>query len=260
MVFTANQIISFFEDNDQMGLSNRTRVHLQSEGIIDPNDLAEFLKSNSWTQVLENCKRPPQIANPANALVMINQQPFQLPAKSLLRLKVAAIVIDYYGRTTRILSAGNLTWVRLSNFQVEWDTLLERKKSNDELTLPIVSKTLSITAFFDAYDTFVEEFIGQANCPLKWIYRETVNVDPAAPILELDQPYSSEYRTVAEEMANRLSHNHPHFRTDNATGFLQLVTATLGTRYASTITPFKRARNGRAALLALKAQFAGPAH
>ena len=37
------------------------------------------------------------------------------------------------------------------------------------------------------------------------------------------------------------------------------MTATLGTQYAATIAPFKRAKNGRAALLALKAQFAGPA-
>ena len=55
-------------------------------------------------------------------------------------------------------------------------------------------------------------------------------------------------------------HTHPLFRPDNATGYAQLVTATLGTQYASTIAPFKRTKNGRAALQALKAQFAGRAH
>jgi hypothetical protein len=34
----------------------------------------------------------------------------------------------------------------------------------------------------------------------------------------------------------------------------------MGTQYAATIAPFKRSKDGRGALLALKAQFAGPAH
>ncbi len=61
-------------------------------------------------------------------------------------------------------------------------------------------------------------------------------------------------------MVARMGHNHALFRIDNATGFTQLVTATLGTHYASTIAPFKRARNGRGALKAMKAQFAGATH
>ena len=56
-----------------------------------------------------------------------------------------------------------------------------------------------------------------------------------------------------------MSHTSPLYRVDNATGYSQLVTATLGTNYASTIAPFKRTKNGRGALAALKAQFAGPA-
>ena len=39
MVFTNAQITSFFQDRDQMGLSNRTTVYLQGEVITDPNDL-----------------------------------------------------------------------------------------------------------------------------------------------------------------------------------------------------------------------------
>ncbi len=46
MVFMGAQITSFFEDNDQMGLSNQTRVHLQGKGIDHPFDLDEFMKSD----------------------------------------------------------------------------------------------------------------------------------------------------------------------------------------------------------------------
>ena len=82
MVFTGAQITLFFEDNDQMGLSNRTRVLLQGEGITHPADLAEFTKKDAWDQALEQCKRPPQVADAGGALVA--QAPYQFPAKSLL--------------------------------------------------------------------------------------------------------------------------------------------------------------------------------
>ena len=258
MVFTALQITAFFEDNAQMGLSNRTRLYLQSEGITHPSDLIDFVKKDDWSQLIENCKRPPQMAGAGGA--MVAQQPFQLPAKSLLRLRVASKVVEYYSRTGRALSSSNMTWVRLNNFQVEWDTLVERKKANDEHNLPVISSKLSITAWFEAYETFAEEFIGQALCPIAWIYREIVAVDGNAPALEADQPYSTEHGSVANELVHRLSHTHPFYRIDNATGFSHLTTATLGTQYASTIAPFKRRKDGHGALLALMAQFAGPAH
>ena len=88
MVFTGAQTTSFFEDADQMGLANRTRVFLASEGITDVDDLEEFITKDSWDQVLENCKRPPQITNAAGALV--NDQAYRIGAKSLRRLKVAS--------------------------------------------------------------------------------------------------------------------------------------------------------------------------
>ncbi len=63
----------------------------------------EFLKKEMWDQILENCKQPPQAANAAGALVV--QQPFLLMAKSLIRLKTALLVVEYYTRTLRPLKA-----------------------------------------------------------------------------------------------------------------------------------------------------------
>ena len=102
-----------------------------------------------------------------------------------------------------------MAWVRLNNFQIEMDTLLECKKTNDELTLPTISQKLTIAAFFEAYDTFADAFIGQANCPLSWIYREVVAVDANAPNLAADQPYLEAHGSVAQEMVMRQSHAHP---------------------------------------------------
>ena len=78
----------------------------------------DFADKDAWDQVIENCKRPPQIMG-AQAGQLVNQAPFQLPAKSLLRLRVAAKVVEYYTRTSRPLSAAGMQWVRLNNFKVE---------------------------------------------------------------------------------------------------------------------------------------------
>jgi hypothetical protein len=50
------------------------------------------------------------------------------------------------------------------------------------------------------------------------------------------------------------------FRDDNASVFDDIEEATRGTKYASSISPFKRRKDGRAAFLALKEQHAGQAH
>ena len=261
MVLTAHQLTSFFEDANQMGLSNRTRLHLQTEGITDPVDLIDFVTKDSWDPIVDNCKRPPQIPGPGQgAGVFVNQQAFHLPAKSLMRLKTAAQVVLYYDRTGRTLTAPSLVWARMTNFKIEWGSLKEQKDSNDDGNLPIISQKLVIANFFEAYEIFVSNYIGQSGCPLSWIYRTSVAVPAVAPGLEMDQPYSAEHGSVSEEMVQRMPHTHPLYRPDNATGYSHLVTATLGTQYASTIAPFKRSKDGRGALFALKAQFAGAAH
>ena len=56
-----------------------------------------------------------------------------------------------------------------------------------------------------------------------------------------------------------LSHTHGLFRGDNASVFDDVEVATRGTKFAPTIAPFKRRKDGRAAFLALKQQHAGPA-
>ena len=96
MPLTSHMINYFFQDADQMGLSARTQAQLTGEGITDLNDLADFDNKEAWAQIVENCKRPPNIADPNNANQLISQEPFQLPAKSLMRLKVAAKAVNYF--------------------------------------------------------------------------------------------------------------------------------------------------------------------
>ena len=161
MVLTAGQLTAFFKYANQMGLSNRTRVHLQTEGISTPDDLIEFVGKEDWTPILDNCRRPPQIPGQGAGAALVHQQAFHLPAKSLMRLKVAAQVVLFYDRTSRPLTAQNLAWVRLNNFKVEWESLKEQKTANDEGNLPIISNKLTIANFFEAYETFVGNFMAR---------------------------------------------------------------------------------------------------
>ena len=98
MLITGNQIISFFQDVNQMGLGNRTRIFLQEEDITTVGYLVDFTEDKIWSQVIENFKRPPHLA------------PFHIAEKLLMRLKVTAVSISYYEWTSCPLNAGNIKW------------------------------------------------------------------------------------------------------------------------------------------------------
>ena len=83
---------------------------------------------------------------------------------------------------------------------------------------------------------------------------------PAAEALAPDKPHSAEHGLVDEEMVQRLAHAGCQFKADKAIGFSHLVTATLGTIYATTLSPFKRSKDSCSAMVTTKVQFAVPAH
>ena len=92
-----------------MWLSARTQAQLVGEGITNLDDLADSDNKEAWAQIVENCKRPPKIADPNNANQLIAQEPFQLPAKYLMRLKVAAKAVKYFNSIDRSLTANIMT-------------------------------------------------------------------------------------------------------------------------------------------------------
>ena len=135
-----------------MGLSNCTHLHLQVKGTTTVDDLHDFAKAGSWTQILDNYKHPPQAMAAGN---IVNQPVFKLPFKSLMRLKVAAQAVGYYLDTGYALSAPGMFWANyLHNVQAEKESLDEMKKNNSNLELPVISKKLKIIDWFEAYDTF----------------------------------------------------------------------------------------------------------
>jgi hypothetical protein len=254
MVFTIAQTTAFFTAPDQMGLEARTRVHLQSEGIVNVEDLAEFKDDDDWKQVIENCRKPPKIPD-ANG-VLQEQEAFRIGAKSLHRLKVAAKAVRYYQGTDRPLSAANMQWTVLKNFESQWDGILHMK--DDDSELPKMSKSVGIVKWLEAYDSYAHSKLGVRLAPLAYVIRDDANVD-APPVLATDEPHSDVHGSIKGEMVARFSHNHGLFREDNAAVFDDIEEAMRGSKFAASIAPFKRAKNGRAAYMALKEQHAGRA-
>ena len=191
MPLTATQVTAFFRDVDQKGLSTRTRIHLQGEGILIPDNLIEFTSKDSWDKIVDNCKCPESIQDPANVWQLIAQEVFQLPEKSLTRLKVSAKAVEYYSKTDRSLMAPGITYEqRLKNFKADWDSLQERKVANNDSALPIISKTLPITQWFEVHEAFNSNYIVQSGCPLSWIFRDNVAV-AMTEALTVNQTYSA---------------------------------------------------------------------
>ena len=160
-----------------MGLSTRTCIHLQGERILIADNLIDFTRKDYWDQIVDKCKRCTRIPDPANVGQFIAQEDLQLPETSLMRLKVSAKALEYYSKTEFPVTAPGITYKqRLKNFKAEWDSLQERKADNNDSDLPIISKTLTITLWFEAHEAFNSNYIGQSGCPLSWIFRDNVAV------------------------------------------------------------------------------------
>ena len=216
-----------------------------------------------------NARRPPQFVNPpaGNAAhvagvapgALMNQAPYGISARSLLRLMISAKAVSFYEQTGRSLSAVNMHWNRIKNFKVQFDTIAAKKTHGETLEVPIIGKDLSIVKWIEAYSSYASQCVGVRNAFILYVIRDEEAVDATAPPLAPNEPHSIEHGSIMQEMVHRYSHVHALFADDNAKVYDDLELATRGTKYAASIAPFKRRKNDREAFKTLKAQHAGPA-
>ena len=171
-----------------------------------------------------------------------------------MRLKVAAILVEYYDNMDLPLTSGAMVWTSCINyFQVQWKSIMYINEA-DPQDLPKMENIVSIVKWIEAYVTYLQQEIGARNAPLAYVIREDAAVPAADPDLVPNAPHSTLHVSLKEKMIYRLSHIHALFRGDNGSVFGDMEAATRGMKYVSSTAPFKRTKNGRASYMDLKSQ------
>lgn len=227
-----------------MAIPNATVAALDNEGITLVDDLAEFDKT-TIEAIAANFRRPAA------------GQPLVFGAKSQKRLTVATDLVRYYHTVGRPLTAANLQWnLVMKDFEIQWKALKGRK-DEDEPDIPKITKTLGVMKWCEAFVDYVHRLVGARTIPLAYVIREDAVVPAVCQPIDPGHPHAAEYGSIEDELIARASHEHPLYKTDNASVYYKLEESTRGTAYAASIKPYQRGKNGRGAFLALKAQHAG---
>ena len=147
-------------------------VQLQLEGIQSVADLADF-ENDSIQQLAGNLRKPGgRIPDPdpnASAGATIPMPPFTYEAKSQKRLTVACDLIKYYQTVGRDLTATNIQWNQvMSNFDIQWEALKERKDEDDP-DVPKITKALPIIKWTEAFQDFPNRVIGARMIALTYV-------------------------------------------------------------------------------------------
>jgi len=132
MVLTNAQTTAFYEDQAQMNISAETRAQLQLEGLETIDDLLEFDKA-SIKGIVDNLRSPggripnPDVNPPDGSTIC--RPPFQIGAKSIMRLEGATKIVRYYETVVgRELTATNMKWQNTIKIFVQHYKALEDKR------------------------------------------------------------------------------------------------------------------------------------
>ena len=243
MVFTAAQTTAFFEDENQMAIPHATMEQLVNEGISAVADLSEFDKE-SIKAIAYNLRWP------------LAGNPFVFGAKSQRRLIIVCDLVRYYEKVGRTLSAANVQWSVMKNFDTQWKAL-KLKKDKDEPETPKITKGLNVMKWGESFRDYLHRCVGVRMVPLVYVIREEADVPAECPPNATGQPHSDSAGSVEEELVSRATQTHPLFRNDNASVYYKMEEATRGTTYAASIKPYQRRKDGRGAFKAIIAQHAG---
>ena len=209
-------------------------VQMQHEGIHSVADLVDFHRDSLQ-----------QLADPnAAERATIPTSAFTYGAKSQKRVAVACDLIRYYQTFGRDLTAANIQWNQvMSNFEIQWKALKERKDEDDP-EVPKITKALPIIKWTEAFQDFLNSVIGARMIPLVYVIQIDSQVPGNAPPWAVNQPHSTEHGSVEGELVARAAHTHELYRDDNSVVYYHLEEATRGSSYAASIKPFQRGKDG----------------
>ena len=261
--FTNVQNTNFFTNGPQMGLSATERLRLQGEGLVTVDDFIDFKEEQLKDGIKNLCisiPGIPAVLDPTSNVVapaVPAVPPCLISARCSLRLKVASIAYHYYLDIGRTPTPQGMNYSQvLRGFYTEWEAMKQLSKE-DRPDVPALSKQVTPVRWIESFKDCLYRTYGVRSCPISYVIRENPQVE--AEILDPLVPGQAFGRSgsVTEELIQRLNHNGPLFRSDNALVYSLLDEATRNTIYAPTIKPFARTKNGRDAWLAIVSSHAG---
>jgi hypothetical protein len=98
--------------------------------------------------------------------------------------------------------------------------------------------------------------VGVCDAPLAYVVWAEAIVPAVPPPLQVGKPHSEEHGSIKGDLIGHMTHNHALFKVDNGSVFDMIESSTRGSDVTSLIAPFRKTRDGRGALNALKTQHA----
>ena len=266
VIFNEAQNDAFFEDAQQMSLTNGQRMRLVAEGLAQVADFEDF-KEEQIDDAIKNLRTPiPGVPAVVNArgrethAAIAPIPPCIISAKCVLRLKVASVAFHYFSEIGRDIIPEGMNYTNiLRGFYQEWEALLKLVKE-DRPDVPILTKSQTPIRWMESFKDCLSRTFGVRNCPIIYVIRSDPNVpdENEDPIdIANGRAYSVEAGSVIQEMIRRLSHDHPLFSSDNNLVYSLLDEATRGTIYAPTVKPYAKNKDGRSAWNAIISSHAG---
>ena len=157
-------------------------------------------------------------------------------------------MVPYYETVGRTLSAANVQWSVMKNFDTQWKAL-KLKKNKDEPETPKITKGLNVMKWGESFRDYLHRCVGVRMVPLVYVIREEADVPAECPPNATGQPHSDSAGSVEEELVSRATQTHPLFRNDNASVYYKMEEATRGTSYAASIKNLIRGERMDAVLL-----------
>ena len=151
----------------------------------------------------------------------------------------------------------------LKDFYIKWQAL-DKMSKQDTPKLPTLSKNNTPLKWCESFKHYLYSTFGVRHIPLIYVIRDSVHVtsetrdDPNTVFdpLQAGKAYGTS-GSILEDLIARASHDHPLFKSDNATAYGAIEEATRGTVYLTTIKPFARRKNGHDAWIALLTSHVG---
>jgi len=222
----------------------------------NPDDFIDFDAEGLQVIFLNLLKPPKVLATSAAALAagrLCEIMAYEVSAKSKMRLKGAQKIAKFCENVGRNLNPQNMTWLVIKCFLEQWKALIERKKDDFGLP-PKLTKNYPVHKWMESMVLYLGQKVRVRNAPLVYVVRAGAIVPAVPPPLQVGKPHSEQHGSIEGDLIGCMTHNHALFKVDNGAVYDMIETSTRGSDVTSSIAPFRKTRDGRGALNALKSQ------